>query len=130
MLAPALREHYAGDPITQEAQAKGQIRMVPTDEKSLGGALFSYAEMETCLLPRPMWTAFGWWMLERLPIERWDVERARRGWAAWMRKLDAGSDEVPQEARDAAHALAFKRLLQQAAQAREAAERGEEEDAS
>lgn len=118
LLAPALREPLASDPCTPRAgQGSARTRTVPTTEKELCAALFLYADMDSGRLPRKVWTAFGWWLLKKLPVENWNAPQAKRGWAAWLKKVEENSPDVPDEARAAVREYA-KRLQVREAQTR------------
>ena len=60
-------------------------RAAPRDDVALGRALVDYCEFETWRARREVWTAFGEWLLEKVEVEKWTPDIARRGWEKWQR---------------------------------------------
>lgn len=58
-------------------------RTVPTDDATLRLALRTWGHMETWRVPPETSAAFGWWLLEQLPVSQWSLETVRAKWAEW-----------------------------------------------
>lgn len=77
------------------ARAK-DTRPKPIGESGLLGALCAYTNMEPWLLPREVWTEFGWWFLARYSVDDWTPELGREQWFQWQQEKQA--EAAPAEA--------------------------------
>jgi hypothetical protein len=66
---------------------KEEKRIRPASERQLSNALLDYGDFEVWRKPREIWTAFGWWFLEQVPLENWTPEVCRDCWYRWWEEV-------------------------------------------